>query len=148
VVADSGKILATSQDIWPDHLDCVVAADRGFAQAHPEVVQRLLQAHQDSTAWVLSALARPDSEAYQRLIELAVQFTGRDPAVVKQAFNLIHYKTEVDAGFSTSLMEYTDKLIEFNIIPSDRLAERGYDSVKDFAAKYVDASYQEMAKGD
>jgi NitT/TauT family transport system substrate-binding protein len=147
VVAGAGKILATSQDIWPNHLDCVVAADREFAQAHPDVVERFLRAHHDSTAWVLSALARPDSKEYQHLVDLAVQFTGRDPAVVRQAFNLIHYKAQVDEGFSKSLMDYTSKLIEFKIIPADRLAERGYSSVQDFAAKYVDVSYQERLAG-
>jgi len=147
VLAGAGKILATSQDIWPNHLDCVVVADRQFAQTHPEVVERFLRAHRDSTAWVLSALARPNSQEYQHLVDLAVQFTGRDPAVVRQAFNLIHYKTEMDAGFSQSLMDYTSKLIEFRIIPADRLAERGYNSMQDFAAKYVDVSYQERLAG-
>jgi len=147
VVAGFGKILATSQDIWPNHLDCGVVVDRKFAQVNPAVVERFLQAHQASTAWVLSALARPESKEYQRLVELAVQFTGRDAAVVKEAFKLIRFKTEIDAGFATSLTEYTNKLIQFKVVSPDKLTERGYKSAEEFAARYVDVSFQQKIKG-
>lgn len=147
VVAGFGKILATSQDIWPNHLDCMVVADRQFAQANPDTVERFLRAHRDATAWMLAALARPESKEYNRLVELAVKFTERDATVVQEAFKLIRFKTEIDAGFSTSLIEYTNKLMEFKIVPQDRLAERGYKSVEDFATKYLDLSFQQKMTG-
>lgn len=146
VVAGFGKMLATSQDIWPDHLDCVVVVDRGFSEVHPEVVTRYLRAHQQATDWVLAALERPTSPEYRHLVDLAVEFTGREPAVVEAAFDLIHYKTTLDAGFSAALREYTRKLIEFNIIDSARLSQWGYASVDDFVATYVDRSFQQQAR--
>jgi NitT/TauT family transport system substrate-binding protein len=49
VVAGFGRVLATSQDIWPNDLDCVVAVNRKFVQANPDTVVRFLRAHQDAT---------------------------------------------------------------------------------------------------
>jgi ABC-type nitrate/sulfonate/bicarbonate transport system substrate-binding protein len=146
-VTGFGRILATSQDIWPNHLDCVVVADRSFAGENPDTVVRYLQAHSAATDWMLSALADPDSDAYRRLIELAVEFTGRDPEVVQQAFSRIQFKTALDSGFSSSLRDYTNKLIEFNIVAPDSLPARGYISVDDFVSRYVDGSYQGQRPG-
>ncbi len=140
-VTGFGRILVTSQDIWPNHLDCVVAVDRKFAQANPETVERFLRAHRDATAWTLDALAKPESEEYTHLVELGTEFTGRDAAVVKEAFSRIQYKTELDANFTQSMAQYTDKLIQFKIVGSDKLSERGYKSVDDFAASYVQTSF-------
>lgn len=141
-VTGIGKILATSQDIWPNHLDCVLVVNRKFAREQPAVVERFVRAQRDATEWVLGALARPDSTGYAHLVDLGVKFTGRDAAVVKEAFKRIQFKSALDANFSRSLVQYTDKLIQFKIVGKDKLTERGYKSAEDFAAKYVDTSFQ------
>ncbi len=146
-VVGFGKILATSQDIWPNHLDCVVAVNRKFAQANPDTVVRFMRAQQDATAWTLAALAKPESKEYARLVELAVKFTGRDATVVKEAFKRIEYKTALDANFNQSLALFTNKLIQFKIVAADQLTQRGYKSAEDFVSKYVDASYLAKAQG-
>ncbi len=146
-VTGFGKILATSQEIWPNHLDCVVAVNRKFAQANPDTVVRFMRAQQDATAWTLAALSKPESKEYARLVELAMKFTGRDAAVVKEAFKRIDYKTALDANFSQSLVLFTNKLIQYKIVPADQLTTRGYKSAEDFATRYVDASYLAKAAG-
>jgi len=146
-VAGFGKILATSQDIWPNHLDCVIAVNRKFAQANPDTVVRFLRAYQDATNWTLAALSKPESKEYARLVELAMKFTGRDAAVVKEAFKRIDYKTALDANFNQSLALFTNKLIQYKIVPAENLTARGYKSAEDFVAKDVDASFLAKAQG-
>lgn len=147
VVSGSGKVLATSDDIWPDHLDCVVAVDSAFAEANPELVERFLQAHIAATRWIQEALANPGSDDYEHLMDLAVEFTQRPRDVVELAFTNINFRTQLDQGFDDSFKEYTEKLIEFGLIPPEKLSERGYSSVDDFVGKYVHPEFLEAAGG-
>lgn len=145
-VTGFGKILATSQDIWPNHLDCVVVASKKIEQSNPDALARFMRANQDATTWTLGALARPDSKEYAHLVDLAVKFTGRDPAVVKEAFTRIQFKTALDANFTQSLVQFTDKLIQYKIVAPDRLAAQGYQSSADLAARFVDPTFLTRAQ--
>lgn len=142
-LSGTGKILATSQDIWPDHLCSVVVADRKFAEKNPEVVRKFLQAHRAATQWINDALARPDSQEYSLLVDLGVKFTGRDAAVIKESFKGIRYRADIDAAFQDSFVQYTNKLIQFKIVPQEKLQERGHSSAADFAATYIQKAFQE-----
>lgn len=137
IIAGSGKLLATSQDIWPNHPDCVVVADKKFASANPDTVKKFLDVHTAAIQWINDALARPDSKEYAKLIELGSKFTGRDAAVLKEAYKGIRFRASVDAGFRDNLVEFTNKLIQFKVVPQEKLGERGYKSVAEFAAAYV-----------
>lgn len=137
IIAGSGKLLATSQDIWPNHPDCVVVADKKFASANPDTVKKFLDVHTAAIQWINDALARPDSKEYAQLIELGSKFTGRDAAVLKEAYKGIRFRASVDAGFRDNLVEFTNKLIQFKVVPQEKLGERGYKSVAEFAAAYV-----------
>lgn len=143
IAAGAGKVMATSGEIWPNHLDCVLAADRTFADANPEAVRRFLKAHVAATDWIQNALANPGSPEYNHLIDLGVLFTQRDPGVVEAAFNNIVFQSALDTGFLDSIQTYTDKLIEFGLIPQEKLTERGYTDVNDFVAKYVNLTFIE-----
>ena len=141
VSGGAGEAMATSSEIWPDHLDCVVAVDRAFAEAYPEAVRRFLQAHIAATSWIQQALAQPGSAQYAHLIDLAASFTQRPPAVVEAAFSNITFRSSLDSGFNDSIKAYTEKLMEFGLIPPEKLTEQGYSSVDDFVARYVDPSF-------
>lgn len=143
VISGAGEVMATSSDIWPDHLDCVVAVDRAFAEAQPDTVRRFLQAHAAATRWIQEALAQPGSTEYAHLMDLGAAFTQRPPAVVEAAFSNITFRSELDSGFTDSIKAYTEKLIEFGLIPPEKLTERGYSSVDDFVAHYVDPSFMQ-----
>lgn len=67
--------------------------------------------------------------------------------MVREAFKRIDFKTALDATFTQSLAQYTNKLIQFKIVEAGKLAERGYKSAEDLAAKYVDASFLARAQG-
>lgn len=141
-----GKVLATSQDIWPNHPDCVVVANRTFAQKSPDLVNRYMAAHNAAIQWINDALAKPDSKEYGMLVDLGARFTGRSAAVVKEAFKGIHYRTAVDSSFQDSFVQFTNKLIQYKIVPAEKLQERGYKSVNDFAATYITPLSQDSKK--
>lgn len=146
VMAGIGKTLATSNDIWPHHLDCVLAVDQTFARDNPDTVVRFLKAHREATTWVQEALANPGSPQYRHLIDLAVKFTQRDAVVVEAAFKQIDFKVELSPTFRESFIAYVDKLIEFKVIGPDKLSQMGYRDTADFAARYIDLSFLEKAK--
>ena len=146
VISGSGKILATSNDIWPNHPCCVVAVDKKFAAQNSSAVVSFLKAHVEATNWMNNALKNPDSKEYKLLIAIAMQFTGRDEGVVKEAFKLINFKSDIDPKFRSSMADYTDKLVQFKIITEDKLRERGYANGTDLANKYVDATFLTKAK--
>ncbi|HET7009430.1 MAG TPA: ABC transporter substrate-binding protein [Anaerolineales bacterium] len=143
VIGGAGTVLATSADIWPDHLDCVVAVDQTFASSQPDTVRRFLQAHVAATQWIQDALSQPGSDNYNHLLELSAEFTQRPTEVVEAAFANITFRSALDAEFGDSIRSYAVKLIEFGLIPPEKLTERGYSSVEDFADAYIDPSFLE-----
>ncbi len=100
-----------------------------------------MQAHIAATRWIQEALAQPGSKAYSHLMDLGAVFTQRPPEVVEAAFSNITYRSALDSGFNDSIKAFTEKLIEFGLIPPEKLTERGYSSVDDFVAHYVDPSF-------
>lgn len=146
VVANSGVVLAYSNDILPHHLDCVVVADRKFAEQRSEAVVRFLKAHIEATDWINKAKANPNSAEYKLLVQISVNFTGRSEEVVKEALKYIDYKYKIDASFRNSFRDYTNKLVQFKIIGEDKLKERGYAGVDEFVMRYIDDSYLRKAK--
>jgi len=141
-----GKILATSSDIWPHHLDCVVVADKTFAARYPNIVVNFLKAHVEATNWINNAKLNPNSSDYELLVDIGVEFTARDATVIKEALNRIDYKYDINLAFLSTFIEYTGKLIDFNMVPSAKFQERGYSDKYDFADKYVDESYLNQAR--
>ncbi len=146
VISGAGKVLATSRDIWPNHPCCVVVVDKKFAAQNPDAVANFLRAHIEATSYIDKALKNPDSEEYKLLIAIAMQFTGREEQVVKEAFKLIKFKSDIDEKLRGSIAEYTEKLIQFKIISEEKLKEMGYVNSTDLAERYIDAAYLAKAK--
>ena len=100
-------------------------------------MKKFLEVHTAAIQWINDALAKPESEEYAKLIELGTQFTGRDAAVLKEAYKGIRYSATLDAGFRDNVVEFTEKLIQFKVDPQEKLGERGYKSAEEFAASYI-----------
>jgi NitT/TauT family transport system substrate-binding protein len=146
VISGVGKILATSSDIWPRHLDCVIVADKAFVDKYPNVVVNFLRAHIEATNWVNNAKSDKDSQSYELLVQIGVDFTQRTTAVVEAALSHIDYKFSIDLAFLSTFTTFTDKLIQYKIVTSDTLQNRGYSDVYDFVEKYIDESYLSQAQ--
>lgn len=141
VVNGKGKTLYRSEDIWPNHPCCVVAVNKGFMNSKPELVKHFLKAHIEANIWMADALADNTSTNYTLLVDIAVDFTQRGEAVVKEALKHITFTYELNTAFYEGLETYTDKLIDFDIVDEDKISERGYADTEDFVNSYVNGSY-------
>ena len=147
VVNNVGVIYKNSSSIWPDHICCVVVVSKTFAANHPDIVINFLKAHIDVTNWINAAKASgPGSANYDLLLDIAASFTGRTHAVIERALSNVNYKFDIDELFKGCFIEFTYKLIQYQIVASGTIQDRGYRDVLDFANKYVDTSYLTKAK--
>jgi len=147
VVNNVGVIYKNSSDIWPNHLCCIVAVHKTFAVNNPDIVINFLKAHIEATSWINKAKASGLGSAdYNLLIDIAVNFTGRSPAVIERALGNINYKFDVDDRFMGCFIDFTYKLIQYGIVAPNRIEALGYRDVYEFANKYVSMSYLTEAK--
>jgi len=147
VVNDVGVAYKNSSDIWPNHLCCVVAVDKTFAVNHPDIVNNFLKAHIEATNWINEAKAQgPGSADYNLLIDISARFTNRSHEVLERALSNINYKCDIDSRFIGTFIDFTYKLIDYDVVTSDRLEALGYEDVYDFAEKFVDESYLTWAR--
>ena len=112
VVNGKGKALYRSEDIWPHHPCCVVAVDKDFANANPELVKHFLKAHIEATEWINDALEDNTSANYTLLVDIAEEFTQRDEAVVEEALKHITFTFELNTAFYDGLNKYHARTID------------------------------------
>jgi len=146
VISDIGKLLASSNDIWPHHVCCVLVVSNSFLADYRDLVVKFLGAHIKATDWINNAKSKPNSTEYGLLIDIAVRFTGRSPEVVENALTLIEYRFEIDQTFTTSFKAFTEKLIQYNIVPLEKLSQRGYGDIDTFVSRYVNKTFLDEAK--
>jgi NitT/TauT family transport system substrate-binding protein len=147
-VADGvGHVLADSTDIWPGHICCVLATMESFAKDHPEAVTAYLRAHVAATKWMQQAMADKNSDEYQLLVDISVDFTSRSEAVVMDALDGMEYGYALDATFLASFEDYVDELIRQGTLTQEALDEAGYTDGADLTDKYVDDSFIKEAEG-
>jgi len=146
VISGVGRLLASSNDIWPHHPCCVLVVSNSFAADHRDLVVKFLKAHVEATDWINNAKSNPNSTEYTLLMDIAVGFTGRSREVVDSALKLIDYRFEVDEAFVSSFKAFTEKLIQYQIVPLEKLSERGYGDIDSFVSKYVNKIFLEEAE--
>jgi len=134
-------VLNWSGDIWPHHPCCVVAVDKTFAQNHPNLVMRVLKAHIEANRWIADAWAHPGSANYTLLLDIGAKFSNRNDSVVAAAMGHIILDYRMNQQFVDGLKMFTQSYIDLGQIKEDKLAARGYSSVNDFVANYIDSSY-------
>lgn len=83
VIKNAGRVLAYSEDIWPDHPCCVLAVSTAFLEKHPSEVNALRRAHHRS----IDHIKNNPEEA----VSIGVQYTAMEPAVVALALKHIQF---------------------------------------------------------
>jgi len=146
VINGVGKLLASSNDIWPHHVCCVLVVSNSFAADHRDLVVNFLRAHMKATDWINNAKSKPNSTQYGLLIDIAVRFTGRSPEVIESALKLIDYKFQIDQTFMSSFKAFTEKLIQYKIVPLEKLNQRGYGDIDSLVLTYVNKTFLEEAE--
>ena len=144
ILAGTAHVLKWSDEIWPDHPCCVIAANRTFAETHQMTIARLLKAHVEATNWINSTLHSTGSSDYQKLLSMAEGFSLRNESVVVNSLAHIVYTYQITSQFRAGLKMFTQALIDQGLVAAGKLSERGYSSLDDFAARFADTKYLNM----
>ncbi len=136
-----GHVLADSTDIWPGHICCVVGTMEKFVKDHPDEVTDYLRAHIAATKWIQQAMADKESDEYDLLVQISVDFTGRNENVVKEALEGMDYAYSLTGAWKTSFTEYTDKLIVQGTLTQEAMDNMGYATAQELTDEYVDDKY-------
>jgi NitT/TauT family transport system substrate-binding protein len=152
ILSGTAHIIEWSGEVWPDHPCCVIAVKTSFAEAHPDIVAKVLKAHIEANAWIANSTADPSSNNYTQLVNMASVFAfgkSADEAstqIVASALNHTKFTYEMTDAFKASLVNFTKSYISLKLISDNMLSERGYSSEDDFINHLVDTSYLESAK--
>jgi NitT/TauT family transport system substrate-binding protein len=88
IINYSGSTLLTSHDMFPDHQCCVLVVNEKFFNAHPDVVQKIVNVHKAAT----SLISTNETEA----LRIAMNYTGLSSPVIESALNTIVYSVTID----------------------------------------------------
>lgn len=102
--------LILSGDVWPNHPCCVVAAKNSFLDAHPDIVQKVIDIHREAEAWIVTH----EEEA----LAIATDWLEMDETPVQTAMNRIIFDYNLNR---TGLEMYLDFLIDQNILLPDKI---------------------------
>jgi NitT/TauT family transport system substrate-binding protein len=141
LLAETGKALIWSGDIWPNHPCCVIVVDKTFLADHPDLVLKVLKAHIEANKWIEQTLADPTSENYSLLLNIGADFSKRSTDVVKASLEHMTLTYNMSGGFNDYMKTFTNEFIKLNQTSTNAINTAGYSSVDDFVSKYVNSSY-------
>ncbi len=131
VVSGYGKYLIQSGEVWPNHPCCVLAVSDSYKD--DRVIEALVWAHIKATRFI------NDPANHDRVVEYAMEFTGKDRDVVELAISNIKY---VEYPNKTEFRNYYHKLKEGQILKVS-LEELGYSDEDAFFNDFLNSSYYE-----
>lgn len=141
----TAQIVNWSSEIWPDHPCCVIAVSNSFAQAHPDIVAKILKADMEANEWIADSLANAGSANYTALLDMAQTFSNRNQTVVLQALDHIKFTYELSDELKTWMVTFTNSYRDLGVITQAKWDERGFSSVESFVDFIVDDQYLAMA---
>lgn len=124
---DAAVVLLNSGDIWPGHPCCVVASANSFLEAHPDVVQKVIDVHKRAEQWIVD---NPIAA-----IGIAVDWLEMDQSPVENAFNRIIFDYDLNM---TGLTMYLEFLIDQDLV------ELQLSEVASFMNGFVNATFVEL----
>jgi NitT/TauT family transport system substrate-binding protein len=96
----TGRVLRTSERIWPGHPCCVMVADSAFLRRNPDTVRRMVAAHVRATIYI--------KDNPLEATDMARLFTGQEKGIVEGAMKNIDFTYGLDEkklGRYVSFME-------------------------------------------
>jgi NitT/TauT family transport system substrate-binding protein len=141
LLAGVAHVVEWSGDVWPNHPCCVLVVSTAFANAHPDLVARLVKADIVANEWIANAESDKTSVNYTNLVSLAGSFSSRNDSVVESALAHTEYTYKIDDSFKSALVNFTNEFIALNQTSMATLNSRGYATVTDFVNALVDPQY-------
>lgn len=145
LLSGSASIYKWSDEIWPAHPCCVIAVDQDYLEDNPEIVLRVLKAHQVATDWIKDTIQDTSSENYTKLLNIGAAFSQRNTSVVASSLEHMELTYEMTDEFKDWMTLITEKYIDLSLIANNSLEDRGYDDIDDFVDHYVNDSYLDQA---
>ena len=119
-----GKIIATSADIWPNHPCCVVATTEKDKR---ELVTAVVWAHVKATRFI------NNPENREKVIQYAMEFTGKDREVVESAMTRIKF---IEYPDEREFVKYLENLERSGYLKKS-VENLGYKSKDDFLRDFL-----------
>jgi NitT/TauT family transport system substrate-binding protein len=136
IIAGTAHVVEWSNDIWPGHPCCIVAAKTTYLNEHSDLVLRLLKAHIEANLWMADALAHPDGENFTKLMEMGAAFSGRNVTIVESAVEHIKFGYVMTAQDESWFANFTQMFIDVGQITT----LGGYASIDAFIADFVNST--------
>ncbi|MCX6651223.1 MAG: ABC transporter substrate-binding protein [Methanomassiliicoccales archaeon] len=132
---------------WNNHPCCVVTANTEFAEAHPELVARVLAAHIEASEWIISTIENKTSNPtnYTMFLEMGASFSGRNTTVVAASMENINLLYNLTDELKSYLVNFTNEFISLEQTTSAAVTARGYMDVEDFVDTFVNDTYITLA---
>jgi NitT/TauT family transport system substrate-binding protein len=132
------KMLLTSQDVWPEMQGSVLVVRGALVQEHPEIVRKLVDASQRSTAWInqhpdeaATILARQLSVTGQTVLpaeaaDVAARFEIT-PGVLLSSMKRLEYTMEIEPDAVQEMVDYMAKLGYIkSSFPAEEILDLGF----------------------
>jgi len=105
IVAGTGQLLVSSNDVWSGHPCCVLVASRSFITDNPGAVEKIVRAHVRATRFI--------QEHPKEAMIIAANFTKLSLSVIEESWHriLFDYEPKIE-----ETRVFTERLIEFEII--------------------------------
>ncbi|MBC7114370.1 MAG: sulfonate transport system substrate-binding protein [Archaeoglobi archaeon] len=121
VVRGEGEYLVQSGEIWPNHPCCILAVSDEVAKDE-KLLRALVWAHVKATRFI------NDPGNYEKVIQYAVEFTGKDREVVEEAMKHIKF---IEFPDEQEFRNYYERLREGGFLERT-VEELGYASEDEF----------------
>lgn len=139
--------LGLTNNFFPDHTCCVIAANYEFAQESPEVLEKFLAGYHDGVLHVLDALEHPSSFKYINLVNFAKEkVPGLTEQEIKDALADIAYLYADDYDGDLDVLE-TDMVDLLAGLKEVKALTKDVTNPAAFAGYYVDDTYLKEAIG-
>lgn len=119
-----GKIIATSHDIWPNHICCVVAIAN---KSEKDVAVALVWAHVKATRFINS------KDNHDKVLEYAEEFTGKRKDVIEDALKRIKF---IEYPDKDQFLKYYTELKKRGYL-TKTYSELGYKTEDDFINDFL-----------
>ena len=144
VANGTGHVLVSSHDLWPNHPCCVLAASNSFLQSNNLAVLKVLKADIEANRWIAKAIANKDTAEglanYTLLLNIGAQFSGVNTTVVGMTLQDVILTYNITAQTMTYLHLFTQDYIDSGLILNNTLSQRGFASIDDFLASFVNTT--------
>lgn len=154
---DKCSMMATTNQLFPGHTCCTIAAQHSYISSHKDETVRFLAAYVESVKKMTAAIGEGSGESYDKVIEVAMDSVnlGSDmkdeakKAAIVNAFRYVVYTYADDSAGSLDALkkdiaDMAEKFANSKTAKNDAAA-LGFDSYNALASKFVDSSYMKDA---